>query len=158
MDDLRTFRDGAGKDIQRWLDELLQAPARSTLLVGIVMQAYKFAEEILRKIAEVAVEAAGDAGLEAVATVSKGGKKLARLTLGEYVQLLVFMDSRRLLVPDRKIISKADKALLDRVSASRNDFTHRYIDQEKTRELLSDVHRLIALPVVEVGSRLRART
>jgi hypothetical protein len=157
-DDFRVFRDRSVRNIQRWLSELAGGPARSTLEVGIASQTCKIAEQLLQRIAQAFVQAAGERGLEAIAEVSNGKKhRVAGLTLGQCVHLLILMDNKRLSPSGRRFISKADKALLERICKQRNTFVHptpsQRVNVQAIEAILSDVLRLAALPVTHVCMR-----
>jgi hypothetical protein len=151
---LREFRTAAATDIRRWIEELDRTPPRGTLSVGIFQQACRYAEELLRRAAESHIEGTPDLGAEALSTVSGGKKKhVAKLTLGECVQLLLILDSKRRLGSKRKVISKSDRTLLDRLSGSRNRFAHGSASARLEREamglFLADVLRLSEAAVIE---------
>ena len=162
MDTLQKFRKSAANDIRRWLEELDRTPARATLSVGILQQACRYAEELLRRAGGIYIEGTPDLGAEALSKVSDGKKKdVAKLTFGQCVQLVVFLDSKRQLASGRKVISKSDKELLNRLSTLRNKFTHdsssALIEGENMRLFLANVLRLSEASVIEgaVGRETR---
>jgi hypothetical protein len=124
-------------------------------------QAYRFAEELLRRAAAVHMADRPNMRDEALGVVTKGKKKtLEKLTFGETVNFIASLDRKRRLVPGQKVVSKTDKALLKRLSSSRNSFAHGQaatrLHEEEIRSFLNDVARVCTLAVVEAAVRSEA--
>ena len=92
MNDLRVIRDGLFRSIDRWAPEIISAPPRSTPRCGIAQKCYSQIDKMLEICVDESVIACGPEGTVATNTCA-GGKPLARLTLGERVQILEKLDS-----------------------------------------------------------------
>ena len=157
---LSRFQERAENDLRRWLRELKTSEPRATLSVGIVKQAFSYAEELLRRAAQHYVADAPDGGAEAIAAVCGGKRKaVAKLTLGEYIQLLMYLDARKQLTPTGRAIRKADEALLDRLRSARNNFTHGSptdgLKVQEMRAFIEDVLQLSESAVVRLAALQR---
>lgn len=156
METLRQFQQRAADDLSRWLVELDGAPTRATLTIGILKQAFGYAEELLRRAAEIYLRDLPDHGAE-VLTIVGGGKKktLLRLTFGECLQLVVLLESRRLLGSKHKVISKGDQALLEGLSSARNRFAHDFPssldDPGVIKGFISEVLRLARTSLIQLA-------
>jgi hypothetical protein len=126
MDSLRGLRDDAQRDLTRWLGELKTAPARATLSIGMIQQACRYGEGLLRMTLHV--HATADPGRVADAIpappTGKQKKPLARLTFGECAQVISVLNAKRQLGQNRNVLPKADLQRLERLVALRNRFAH----------------------------------
>ena len=151
---LRDLRDSASRDVRRWITELDLTSPRQTLSVGILQQACRHAENLLRQSAEVYLPPTSPLLPIGLNAITNGRKKtIAKLTFGECGQLLIFADSKKALQKGRHLIRKADRSLIDRLTRARNDFAHdtpvARIDGSFMLTFLSDVLSLTRTSVVE---------
>lgn len=158
MESLADLQASARRDIRRWLTEADDDALRGTLSAGMLRQAFAYAEKMVCHAAAIFLDCAGEAGAEVLLAVSGGKKKpVGKLTFGECTQLLDMLDARKLIVPRRKAISRADRALLASVTTARNAFAHgspsAMADGALIRETLENVCALSHLPVIEQAAQ-----
>lgn len=143
-------------DLRRWSVELDGASPRATLSTGILQKAFAYAEQLLRSAAEIFLAQLPDGGTGVIAEVTnKKTIAISKLTFGQCVQVLAYLDSRRQLGSGRKVISKADENLLNRLSKARNAFAHgapAEIDAVAIRQYLVDVMQLSELNAIRLAA------
>jgi hypothetical protein len=148
------LQERAREDVHRWMSEAEEGSTRGTLSAGMLRQAFAYAEEMVRCAANVLVERAGHAGMEALAIASDGKKKpVDKLTFGQCVNLLEMLDARNVIVPRRKTISREDRELLSALTRARNEFAHGSAvvaaDGALVRRTLENVRKLSYLAIIE---------
>lgn len=165
MNDLVVVRDGLFRSIDRWAPEIISAPPRSTLRFGIAQKCYGQIDRILEICVDESVGECGPEGTNAV-NACAGGKPLARLTLGERVQVLERLDSclgRRVdslvVLPGSRLLGAKGIKLLHRLSKDRNRFIHDFGDVQPAdvTALLARASELCESKLVEAIVALQAR-
>lgn len=147
----------ANTDLRRWLSEVDAADSRGTLRAGMLKKAFSYAEELLKESAAVFLDALPDGGAEALAIVSnKKTNSVSKLTIGQYVQLLMYLESNRQLGSTRRVISKTDEQLMYRITAARNGFAHgsasALTDTPAVKQYLADLIALSNSDVIRLAA------
>lgn len=160
MADLNLVRNAAARDTRRWLSELEGTSPRNTLSVGIVQQACRHAEQIIRGVLHV-FEAAEPEHVQAALPVSAGGRprSVRQSTLGECIHVLLSLDDKRRLLHRRAVVSNSDRLLLRRVLRARNEFAHGPpgpFDPVQAKSILRDVERVCGIKLVDAALRRSA--
>ena len=130
MADLRDIREQLLASISRWKQEALYKPTRGTLSHGMVDTCYKLIEKMLVNCTSTALALTGAKGEEARAACAPR-KSIGRLTLGELVGVLEYLDfelarvlSDHLSTPRPRILASGDGLLLRSIVRNRNEFAH----------------------------------
>lgn len=130
MSDLRSLREQLLGRISRWKREMLGKPARATLSQGMLDACYKLVERMLLTCTLNALALTGTKGKDACAACAPG-KPVSRMTLGQLVQVLEYLDfelgrvlSRHLSKPRARILADGDGLLLRSIVKNRNKFVH----------------------------------
>lgn len=160
MASLTNLRKAAIEDIRRWLAELDGTSPRATLSIGVLQRAFTYAEELLRESIQVYITNSPEALAEAIRKVTDGKvKRAAKLTFGQSVHVLQAADRTRRLAHGRKLITKADKNLLDETVSRRNAFVHgsavSELDAAAACSILQLLLKLAEMRVVCVDRRCR---
>lgn len=157
MSELKKVSDGLLTAIDRWAEEVVSAPPRSTLRYGIAQKCYAQIDEMLAICVAETVNACGKEGQSALNTCA-GGKPLCRLTLGERVQVLERLDSFLAqavggLVPlsGSRVMGTKGVKLLHRLSKDRNRFAHELgnLQSSEVTELLARASDLCESPLIQ---------
>jgi hypothetical protein len=130
MADLKSVRAKLLDSVDRWAQEIQNAPARSTMRHGILQKCYGLLDRMVEICTAEAVRLTGDAGGEACKSCS-GGKPLSRMTLGQRAQVLEKLDGQLITVlagkiPTRRgrVLGKSGIQLLHSISLNRNRLAH----------------------------------
>lgn len=123
---VRLVTGAAARDIERWLRELTHTTEqRRTLNVGILHELCKHSEAIIKAVTTHYASRAGVAGTETIRLATEGKKDSpARLTLAECINVLGLLDDQKVMVKRTNVLSRRDRALLDRMRTARNRYVH----------------------------------
>jgi hypothetical protein len=91
MKRLRELREELLASVDRWIPEIHNAPARSTVRIGIAQKCYSSIDQILDNCVREAIPICGAVGKQTL-TICGKGKPPDLLTLGQRVEILAQLD------------------------------------------------------------------
>jgi hypothetical protein len=146
MKRLREIREELLASVDRWIPEIQNGPARSTVRIGIAQKCYSSIDQMLDNCVREAIPICGAVGKHALTRCGKG-KPLDLLTLGQRVEILAQLDAPLSIgLPTRfpgvqtkrPLLGKEGASLLRVICRKRNHFTHKENETNlvRLRELL----------------------